>query len=71
VELVAVLRGCCQPFFRDFSPGDFGSTGNIGCADHIRMIKMTACSAQKHSASKTIAFLSISVIRVLLTRSPI
>jgi hypothetical protein len=47
VELVAVLRGCLQPFFRDFPPGDFGGAGNIGCADHIRMVKMTAGSTQK------------------------
>jgi len=34
VEFVAVLRGCCQPFFRDFPPGDFGGSGNIGCAGY-------------------------------------
>jgi hypothetical protein len=39
VELVAVLRGCCQPFFRDFPPGDFGGRGNIDGAAHIRMLK--------------------------------
>ena len=35
MELVAVLRGCLQPFFRDFPPGDFGGTGNIGAAKFL------------------------------------
>src|SRR5215510_1369646 len=67
-SLSAVLRGCLQPLFRDFPPGDFGGTGNIGCANHIRMIKMTTRAAQKQSTSKTIAFPYISTLRALLTR---
>ena len=63
MELVAVLRGCCQPFFRDFPPGDFGGSGNISCADHIRMIEMTTRSAQKLSASNAIAFLYMPALR--------
>ena len=63
MELVAVLRGCCQPFFRDFPPGDFGGTGNIGCADYIRMIEMTTRAAQKQSASRTIAFINMPTLR--------
>jgi hypothetical protein len=47
VELVAVLRGCRQPLFLDFPPGDFVGAGNIGCADHILMIEMTAFPAIK------------------------
>ena len=63
MELVAVLRGCRQPFFRDFPPGDFGGSGNIGCADYIRMIEMTTRSAQKQSASNAIAFLYMPTLR--------
>src|SRR6266498_5440625 len=56
MTLVAVLGGFLKPLFRDFPPGDFGGSGNIGCADYIRMIEMTTRTAQKQSASKTIAF---------------
>jgi len=56
VELVAVLRGWRQPLFRNFPPGDFCGSGNIGCADYIGMIEMTTRSAQKQSTSKAIAF---------------
>jgi hypothetical protein len=52
-----------QPLFRDFPPGDFGGTGNIGCADYIRMIEMTARSAQKESPYRTIAFIYVPAFR--------
>jgi hypothetical protein len=58
VELVAVLRGCRQPFFRDFPPGDFGGRSNICCADYVSMIEMTTRTAQKQSASSAIAFVN-------------
>jgi len=45
MELVAVLRGCRQPWFRDFPPVDFGGRSNIGCADYVSMVEMTTQSA--------------------------
>ena len=68
MELVAVLCGCRQPFFRDFPPGDFGGTGDIGCADYISMIEMTTRSAQKQSASRAIAFLYMPTLRARSAR---
>jgi hypothetical protein len=62
VDLVAVLRGCRQPFFRDFPPGDFGGRSNIGCADYISMVEMTTRSAQKQTASSAIAFFNMPIL---------
>jgi hypothetical protein len=63
MEIVAVLRGCLQPLFRDFPPGDFGGAGNVGCADYIGMIEMTTLAAQKDSTNKTIAFVYMPAFR--------
>src|SRR5262249_13324425 len=40
-----------------------GGTGNIGCADYIRMIEMTTRSAQKESSHRTVAFVNMPAFR--------
>src|SRR5262245_31127891 len=63
MELVAVLRGFFKLRFRDFPSGDFGGTGNIGCAYDIRMIEMTTRTAHKERTNGTIAFVNVPALR--------